>query len=263
MNKPVGEITQAIADYLYVQMEKLDAPITMIACVALAQHVQRLCHPAQVPQPGNPNTWSGTISGQSFAQQPEWLNLDRIIDALERAGLCKNGQVRGSEDHVANTIRDWLKSLPSFDPAQQVQRDVIGWAAVEDGKIKVRSISDTRRAAIVNFLITDRQLMIRNSTSDAEIERLWFLHRGQADVEMVTITATLGDHPQPAQPPKRSRDLLCDLIDEFPISTGIGITRLGGIVDLDELVDLSIKIMEFFGAENDPSLRRQEGSAGG
>jgi hypothetical protein len=50
---------------------------------------------------------------------PEWQNLDRILDALEKAGCCRNGYVHAPEDVVANTIRDWLRSLPqSPDPGQ-------------------------------------------------------------------------------------------------------------------------------------------------
>ena len=41
----------------------------------------------------------------------EWQNLDRIIDALERAGCCRDGYVHAPEDVVANAIRDWLRSL--------------------------------------------------------------------------------------------------------------------------------------------------------
>lgn len=37
-----------------------------------------------------------------------WKNLDRIIDALEAAGCCKNGRVHAPEDVVAGAIRNWL-----------------------------------------------------------------------------------------------------------------------------------------------------------
>ncbi len=38
----------------------------------------------------------------------EWKNLDRIIDALEKAGCCHNGYINAPEDIVAHAIRDWL-----------------------------------------------------------------------------------------------------------------------------------------------------------
>lgn len=41
----------------------------------------------------------------------EWQNMDLIIDALERAGCCRDGYVIAPEDVVANAIRDWLRAL--------------------------------------------------------------------------------------------------------------------------------------------------------
>lgn len=52
------------------------------------------------------------ISPATGAAEPvAWQNIDCIIDALEAAGCCRNGQIISSEDHVANTIRNWLRSL--------------------------------------------------------------------------------------------------------------------------------------------------------
>lgn len=45
---------------------------------------------------------------------PEWQNLDRILDALERAGCCRDGYVHAPEDVVANAIREWLRSLDAL-----------------------------------------------------------------------------------------------------------------------------------------------------
>lgn len=63
-----------------------------------------------------------------------------------------------------------------------------GYAVVENGEINVRSVSPTRRAAMVNFLLTDRATMILNSMADPEIETIWDAkHRG-AVIVPVKIT---------------------------------------------------------------------------
>ena len=40
------------------------------------------------------------------------------------------------------------------------KRAAIGWAVIDDGKIKFRTVSDTRRAAMVNWLVTEHNCMI-------------------------------------------------------------------------------------------------------
>jgi len=42
---------------------------------------------------------------------PEWQNLDRILDVLEKAGCTRGGYVHAAEDVVANAIRDWLRTI--------------------------------------------------------------------------------------------------------------------------------------------------------
>lgn len=51
-----------------------------------------------------------------------WQNIDRIINSLEDAGCCRNGQVMASEDHVANTIRNWLRSLYGISPIKETKQ---------------------------------------------------------------------------------------------------------------------------------------------
>ena len=63
-----------------------------------------------------------------------------------------------------------------------------GYAVIFDGKINVRTISDTRRAAIVNWLVVHGGCPILANTTDDEIEQLWANHRGGAVVSMVTIS---------------------------------------------------------------------------
>lgn len=54
-----------------------------------------------------------------------------------------------------------------------------GWAIVENGKINVRSICPTRVGAMVNFLCTERGLVIPQM-SDARVEGMFVAHRGKS-----------------------------------------------------------------------------------
>lgn len=90
---------------------------------------------------------------------------------------------------------------PNPPPADEVY----GWAVVDGQGIRIKTVSDTRRAAIVNYLVTDRGTMVFNDMTDAEIERLWLQYRRGALVEYVTIRRTLADMAN-AQGGPRGRD---------------------------------------------------------
>jgi hypothetical protein len=64
-----------------------------------------------------------------------------------------------------------------------------GWAVVASGaKIYVRSVSDTRRAAIINWLVTEKKQSITIFHGDEQIEAMW-KHWGQyVDCRQVTIS---------------------------------------------------------------------------
>jgi hypothetical protein len=75
-----------------------------------------------------------------------------------------------------------------------------GWAVVVNGAIDIDTVSETRRAAIVNWLVRNgRPVYIW--TTDAEIERAWdavvegrnagSVIMGPIDVVRVTVTAHL------------------------------------------------------------------------
>lgn len=67
--------------------------------------------------------------------------------------------------------------------------DAIGWAVIDNGDIRVKTISNTRRAAIVNWLVTERGCAIYGGTSDPQIERMWLAYRpDEVSVEPVTVT---------------------------------------------------------------------------
>lgn len=66
----------------------------------------------------------------------------------------------------------------------------VGWAVIDHQRrgIDVRTVSDTRRAAIVNWLVAEAGcMMISNAYSDDQIEKLWAYYRGRACVEEVSI----------------------------------------------------------------------------
>jgi hypothetical protein len=75
-----------------------------------------------------------------------------------------------------------------YAPNPAPQREAIAWAVIDGGKIKVKTVSDTRRAAMVNWLVTEREIYITANMSDEQIERLWFRHRQGAEIEYVTVT---------------------------------------------------------------------------
>lgn len=68
------------------------------------------------------------------------------------------------------------------------QSDTIeGWGVVGPAGLLVKTISDTRRAAVVNWLVTDAHILLLQSHTDADIERLWNEYRKDATVERVKI----------------------------------------------------------------------------
>ena len=65
-----------------------------------------------------------------------------------------------------------------------------GWAVIEDIGLDLRSVSPTRRAALVNWLVTRKNMMATIYTTDEQIERMWDANRGDADVVRVRSFAT-------------------------------------------------------------------------
>lgn len=66
-----------------------------------------------------------------------------------------------------------------------------GWAVHDtEAGILVKTVSDTRRAAIVNWLCTKGGLLPTMSTPDDLIENEWRARRGSAEVMQVTISRT-------------------------------------------------------------------------
>lgn len=68
---------------------------------------------------------------------------------------------------------------------------ISAWAVVDKrtGTILVKTVSDSRRAAIVNWLVAEAGIMIYNSTTDAEIEAYWRSSKtSNEDLALVDIT---------------------------------------------------------------------------
>lgn len=81
-------------------------------------------------------------------------------------------------------------SQTEYAPNPPLADEVYGWAIVDERGIRIKTVSDTRRAAIVNFLVTDRGTIIWNHMTDEHIERLWFQNCQGAYVEYVTVRRT-------------------------------------------------------------------------
>lgn len=65
----------------------------------------------------------------------------------------------------------------------------LGWAVVASGaRVFVRSVSDTRRASIINWLVTEKQVGVYAYHTDDDIERLWGHYGQYVDVRQVVIT---------------------------------------------------------------------------
>lgn len=49
----------------------------------------------------------------------------------------------------------------------------VGWAVSDGDGIDLKTVSDTRRAAIVNWLCVKDGRIVSNVTTDQQIERMW------------------------------------------------------------------------------------------
>lgn len=77
-----------------------------------------------------------------------------------------------------------------------MQIETRGWAVVQDGKIMVRTVSPTRRAAIVNWLYTYGGRTVLDRHSDKEIDAMWLTATAKSAVTVceVTIAAKVPVH---------------------------------------------------------------------
>lgn len=67
---------------------------------------------------------------------------------------------------------------------------VLGWAVVDRNQIKIRTVSDTRRAAIVNWLCVEKGALVSNATTDEQIEVMWHVTCGEAICTTISVNLT-------------------------------------------------------------------------
>lgn len=67
--------------------------------------------------------------------------------------------------------------------------EATGWAVLAPGaQIFVKSVSDTRRAAIINWLVSEKKQSITVYHGDAQIEAMWKHFGAYVDCREVTIS---------------------------------------------------------------------------
>lgn len=66
-----------------------------------------------------------------------------------------------------------------------------GFAILTDDGIDIRTVCETRRAAIVNWLVAERQKFIFKWHTDPDIKQLWDEEKGTAQVVPVSVQAVL------------------------------------------------------------------------
>lgn len=57
------------------------------------------------------------------------------------------------------------------------------------GQIYVKTVSDTRRAAIINWLVTEKECLITVFHTDEDIESLWKNYGSYVDCRQVSISS--------------------------------------------------------------------------
>ena len=66
-----------------------------------------------------------------------------------------------------------------------------GWGVLGDDGIDMRTVSDTRRAAIVNWLCATGACLVHRGTTDERIEQIWQQSRGTAEAVPVRVQAVV------------------------------------------------------------------------
>ena len=67
--------------------------------------------------------------------------------------------------------------------------EAVGWAVTAPGaRIYIKTISETRRAAIINYLVVEHQQLITIYHSDEQIEAMWKHFGGHVNCRQVKIT---------------------------------------------------------------------------
>ena len=106
-------------------------------------------------------------------------DIDAALSRPDRGG----GQ---SMDEAA--AENFGLTADDFDGGRVMTR-AVGWAVVASGaRIFVKTVSDTRRAAIINWLVTEKEQLITIFDDDLSIEKMWKHHGSYVDCRQVTIS---------------------------------------------------------------------------
>ena len=62
-----------------------------------------------------------------------------------------------------------------------------GYAIKQNGKLLIRTASDTKRAAIVNWLLTEARILTLAGSSDEEIQADWLQHSPKQRAEICFV----------------------------------------------------------------------------
>ncbi|MEQ1523382.1 MAG: hypothetical protein ABL936_19125 [Aestuariivirga sp.] len=62
-----------------------------------------------------------------------------------------------------------------------------GWAVFSGDTPIITTVSPTRTAAIINFLVTEWRIMVLQSATSDQIEQAWQDHKRDFDVHEVTV----------------------------------------------------------------------------
>lgn len=63
-----------------------------------------------------------------------------------------------------------------------------GFAIMTDGAIDMRTVCESRRGAVVNWLVSAASIFIFKWHTDADIENLWREHCGASEVVRVRVS---------------------------------------------------------------------------
>ena len=65
--------------------------------------------------------------------------------------------------------------------------NTLAFAVIVNQQIDVKTVSPSHQAAIINWLVVAKKIMIYDHTTDTQIEALWKKHKGRAVVEQIVL----------------------------------------------------------------------------
>ena len=93
---------------------------------------------------------------------------------------------RRNATHIANASpANFLALIAALEEAREALKP--GWAIFDNGQILVTTVSPTRRGAIINWLVTERAMMVFNEDTDEKIEEAWQSMKLKAECCEVSI----------------------------------------------------------------------------